>query len=190
MTDLEAANRALGFLGVAPIGALADDTIAARTMNRMLPSTKRAVLSEFAWSFALKMEPLVASTAPPPPGFSVTFDVPADAVNVVQVYRGARIHLHKLHYIVQDGVICANEAAASVEYTYANEDLTTWSAAACEALCLRLASDAAPVLVGGQGVGFNLLEKYQLIVTNARVRSTGTENLAPEQSTHYIDSRD
>ena len=47
MTDLEAANRALVLIGVAPIGALSDASQPARTMRRMLDGTKRVVLSEF-----------------------------------------------------------------------------------------------------------------------------------------------
>jgi len=197
MTDLECANRALHMLGVAPIGSLTDDTQAARVMNGMLPLTKRAVLSEFAWSFALRLDELAESTVPAPPGFSFTFDIPSDVENIIQVYRGrvtiedrnVRTHLVKLNYIVQGNIICTNERQCSVEYTYANTDLLSWSAAACEALAVRLASDTAAALTGGQENGMTLLQKYQYMAQNAVGRSAAQEDIAPQLNTHYVDSR-
>lgn len=197
MTDLECANRALNMLGVAPVGSLTDDTQSARVMNAMLPLTKKAVLSEFAWSFALKLAVLNKSPVAAPPGFSVTFTMPSDAENIIQVYRGKltlnegnwRTHLIKLNFIIQNGVICTNEEDCSVEYTYSNLTLSSWSAAACEALAVRLASDAAAALTGGQSNGTVLLQKYQYMAQNAVGRSATAEDIAQVLNTHYIDSR-
>ena len=47
MTDLEAANRALILIGVAPVGSMSDASQPARTMQRLMDGTKRVVLSEF-----------------------------------------------------------------------------------------------------------------------------------------------
>lgn len=198
MTDLEAANKALVLLGVAPVGSLSDDTVAARTMNRMIEPAKLAVLSEFAWSFALRLAALAATAGTPPPGWSHTFGIPGDVENILQVYRGrvtyedgrhVRTHLVKLNFIVAGGVICTNEADCSLEYTYKNINISSWSDAAVEALVTRLASDCAAALTGGQQNGMALLQKYQYLVANARARSAVTEDIAPMLNTHYIDSR-
>lgn len=198
MTDLECANRALVMLGVAPIGGLGDSTQAARTMSMMLPMSKTAVLSEFAWSFALTMDALVESFDAPPPGFAFTFPIPNSSVKVIQVYRGAlsvdelgdrKTHLVKLNFIVQNGLICTNEPKCSVEYTYNNQELETWSAAASEALSVRLASDCASALTGGQQNGMSLLQKYQYMIASAVSSSATDEDLSNILSTHYIESR-
>lgn len=49
MTDLEAANRALTLLGVAPIGSLSEATQAARVISRLLGETKKAVFADYPW---------------------------------------------------------------------------------------------------------------------------------------------
>lgn len=197
MTDLECANRALNMLGVAPIGSMYDDTQAARIISGILPLSKKAVLSEFAWSFALKLITLNQVIAALPPGFSVTFSIPSDVENIIQVYRGRltieelsrRTSLVKLNYIVQNNVICTNEKDCSLEYTYSNMDLPSWSSAASEALAVRLASDAAAALTGGLQNGITLLQKYQYMAQNAVGRSAAQEDIAPALNTHYIDSR-
>ena len=198
MTDLEAANKALVLLGVAPVGSLNDDTQAARTVSRMIGPAKQAVLSEFAWSFALRLAALSPAGGTPPPGWSYSFTMPAGAENIIQVYRGrvtyedgrhVRTHLTKLNFIVQGGLICTNEADCSVEYTYQNTSIETWSDAAVEAFVTRLASDCAAMLTGGQQNGMALLQKYQYLIGNARGRSAATEDIAPALNTHYIDVR-
>ena len=198
MTDLEAANKALTLLGVSPIGSLSDDTQAARTVSRMIEPAKRAVLSEFAWSFALRLSALARSAAAPPPGFAYAFTRPAGAENVLQVYRGhvslasgrhTRTHLVKLNFIEQNGMICANETDCSAEYTYLNTGLASWSGAAVEAYVTRLAADCAAALTGGLSAGMTLLQKYQYLIGSARGRSAAAEDLAPILDTHYIDVR-
>lgn len=198
MTDLEAANKALILLGVNQIGSLNDATAAARTVSRAMASAKLAVLSEFAWSFALKMVNLARSNAPPPPGFAYSFAVPADCENVIQAYRGVvfgESHARpaaapvKIHFVLQNGVIAANETPAALEYTYRNTNIASWSDAAAEALAARLAADCAAALAGGQQTGQVLLQRYQYLISNARQKSAAAENLPAPPATHYIDSR-
>jgi hypothetical protein len=189
MTELEAANKALALLGVAPIESLDRDIQAARTINMIFGTTKMAVLAEFAWSFALRLEPLEAlPDIPPPPGWSHNFAYPADAAALYQVYGDRPGGMTKINYIVQNGVISANEARCNAEYTVM-PDFEDWPALAAEAFVVRLASDAAPTLAGSPQLSMSLLEKYQLMATLARTNSLNEEFVPAPKSTHYLDVR-
>jgi hypothetical protein len=185
MTELEAANKALTLLGVAPIDDLGEDIQAARVMNGLMESVRRAVLSEFPWSFALRLQPLIQSAEPAPPGWFYTFVYPDASAALYQVYDG---RMTKIHYIVQDGVICTNRPAANVEYTVM-VPLESWPNLAAEAFVARLASDAAASLAGSPQFSASLLEKYAALVSLAKTNSMNEEYVPHKRPTYYIDVR-
>lgn len=192
MTDLEAANRALILLGVAPVGSLSDTTQAARVMNGLITLTKRAVLSDFAWPFALRLRTLAESTEAAPPGWSHTWVYPGGVACLYQVYEST--HRMKVPFIVVQGasgtsVICTNERGVSVEYTELVENLALWRGGAAEAFVNRLASDAAVALTGsGENAGA-FLQKYSLLLAAARAGAVNEEHVPQQRATHYIDVR-
>jgi hypothetical protein len=190
MTDIEAANKALALLGVAPVVALTADTQAARTMNRLIEPAKRAVLSEFAWSFALRLARLSASAAEPPDGWKFSFAYPSGAAALYRVYYAEDGEFMKIPFIVQNGVINTNRRPAAAEYTALDLALPAWSDSAAEALTARLASDAAVTLTGSQQMSVSLLEKYSLLINIARANSVHTEYGRQPRPTHYIDVRE
>jgi hypothetical protein len=185
MTELEAANKALTLLGVATISDLSEDIQAARVMSGLMETCARAVLSEFAWSFALRLRPLVPSDQDAPPGWRYTFEYPDGAAALYQVY-GDR--MTKIEYIMQDGLICANHPAANVEYTVMIP-IESWPELAADAFATRLASDAATTLVGGMQASNALLEKYGFLVSLARANSLNEENAPRARSSRYLDVR-
>ena len=194
MTDLEAANKALILLGVAPVGSLSDNTQAARTMNGLIVTTKQAVLSDFAWSFALRLQPLVeiTNTETPPPGWSYTWTYPGNAACLYQVYESS--HKMKVPFIVVDGttspnVICTNEKGVNVEYTEMVTNLAQWRDGAAEAFVNRLAADAAVALKGSQDMAMGFLQKYSLLLSTARANSVNEEHILQKRATDYIDVR-
>ena len=194
MTDLEAANRALYFLGVAPIGSLDDNTQAARTMKGLIELTKKTVLSDFAWPFALRLQPLVeiTSTETPPPGWSYTWAYPSNAACLYQVYEAT--HKMKVSFIVVEGssapsVICTNDRDVNVEFTESVMSLSLWRDSAAEAFVNRLASDAAVTLTGSQEKAMGYLEKYNMLIMNARNNSVNEEHVPQKRATLYIDVR-
>jgi hypothetical protein len=186
MTELEAANKALAALGVAPIGGLSDDTEAARTMGRLIVPARLAVLSEFAWSFALRLRPLEPSNQTVPPGWLYAFGYPEGAAALYQVYAG---NMSKINYIVSDGVIFTNYRECAAEYTDIGVQLTDWPHLAAEALAARLASDAAVTLTGNPGMSSAMLEKYGLLLSFAKTNSLNEEFVPRPRATDYIDVR-
>jgi hypothetical protein len=186
MTELEAANKALAVLGAAPIGVLEDCTEAARTMSRLMESTRRAVLSEFAWPFALRLRPLVPSGQTVPPGWLYAFAYPAEAAALYQVYTGS---MSKIAYIVQDGAIFTSQPECAAEYTNIGVPLADWPHLAAEALVARLASDAAMMLTGNPAMATAMLEKYGLLLQFAKTNSLNEEFIPRAESTDYKDVR-
>jgi hypothetical protein len=187
MTELEAANKALILLGVAAISGLAENIQAARVMSGLMESTRRAVLSEFPWSFALRLGPLAPSAESAPPGWLYAFEYPAGAAALYQVY-GRDYSNGKIRYITQDGLICTLEQGANAEYT-AMVDLGQWPNQAAEAFANRLASDAATSLTGSPQLAMTLLQKYQLLASMAKGNSMNDEYSPQRKQTHYIDAR-
>jgi hypothetical protein len=185
MTDLDVVNRALVLMGVEQIGALTDNGKAARTMSALLPECKKVVLNEFPWSFAMRIEPLVATSGYVPPGYSMIFNYPAGALSIYRVYardgyRGVA------EFRVIDGKIAANIHAGTVEYTGYVDSVDVWPRQIAEALCTRLSSDGALTLTGDQRLASGLFEKYMSLAQHAAQTSVVEENIPPLRATDYI----
>ena len=187
MTDLEAANRALVLIGVAPVGSLADYSQAARTMAALLPETKKVVLNEFPWSFALRIEPLTPASGSVA-GYEHVYAYPADALNVQRVYDATRFR-GLAEYRVAGGVIATHIDGGTVEYTAFVEDLDIWPRQVQECLCTRLASDAAMSLTGSPQMMTAMLEKYMALARTAAQGSIVEENVPLMRASDYISVR-
>ena len=186
--DLYTVNRALAFLGVAAIGSLADSSPAARVMAALLPDTKKVVLNEFPWSFALRIEPLVASSAAPPAGYLHAFAYPEKALNVQRVY-GASGFRGLAEFRVAGKVIGANIESGTVEYTADVSDLNEWPRQILECLATRLASDAAMSLSGTPQLASAMFEKYTVLARMAAQTSVVEENVPLMRASEYVDVR-
>ena len=189
MTDLEVVNRALTLIAVEPIGSLSDNGKVARTMNALLPGTKRIVLNEFPWSFATRIEPLVPSAVTPPAGYSHAYAYPTDALSVHRVYSNADFRGIAEYRVLQSGsvnYIAANVSAGSVEYTAYVESVDLWPMQVTECLATRLASDAAAALTGSPQLASAMLEKYVMLARSAAQTSVVEENVPPARATDYV----
>ena len=192
MTDLEVANRALTLIGVEPIGSLADNGKAARTLNALLPGTKRIVLGEFPWSFATRILPLAPSGELPPPGYAKTFLYPPDALSVHRVYGSSDFRGVAEFRVLQSGTsnfIAANVQDGSVEFTARIDNVDLWPMPIVECLATRLASDAATALTGSPQLASALLEKYGMLASGAAQTSVVEENIPPLRATDYVLAR-
>ena len=186
MLHLEAANKALTLLGVAPIASLDSDVQAARTMKNLFPSVERAVLSDFPWSFALRLSKLESrSGAVLPSGWQYAFRYPYKAIVLYQVYLN---NMEKIHYIVENNVVFTNDPDPFAEYTV-KIDFKRWPNQVAEAFTARLASDAAVTLTGSPQLASAMLDKYGILFSFAKSASLNEENIPHKKSTHYLDVR-
>ena len=184
MTDLDAANRALVMLGVEPIGSLADRNKAARVMNGLLPETKKAVLNEFPWDYALRIEPLTPKTGVTVKGYTNVFQFPTDALSVQRVY-GNDGFKGTVDYRIVGGNIGANISSGTVEYVAWVENLNDWPRHVQECLVTRLASDAAISLTGDGNLMQAMLQKYMTLAGHAAEISVTEENVANMRKAEY-----
>lgn len=193
VTDLQAANRALTMIGVEPLGALSDQSKAARIINSLITDVKDIVLAEFPWSFAARMEALAPSSAPPPPGtpkYTSMFAYPAAAVNVFRVFDDREDSISfSVAEVGGTAYIAAHSAKANVEYTVRINNLNLWRGDVAECLVTRLAHDAAYMLTANQNLSSSLFEKYAMQVQAAKANSVVEENRAQMDENHYVDVR-
>ncbi len=195
MTDKIVVNRALNLLGVNPIATLDDATKAARIMKGLLTETKKVVLNEFPWAFAMRIEPLVPKGAGSG-GYAYRFaypekvvsGVPVRALAVYRVYSDTDFRGVAEFRVIGDDIL-ANIATGSVEYIDYVEDVSKWPVQVMECLVHRLASDAAVQLTGSAQLMSGLLEKYMMLARAASQTSVVEENVPPLRATDYIDAR-
>jgi hypothetical protein len=188
MTGLEAANKALTLLGVAPVAALDADVEAARVMNRIFATSKLSVLAEFPWSFALRLDELTpAPAADIPIGWRYAWVYPPGAAALYRVFSRGRTE--KIDYATANGFVFTMEPEAWAEYTDAESPVDGWPALASEAFVARLASNAAPALAGSPQLAAELLRQYTGLVEIAKGNSVNDERITKPKVTHYVDVR-
>ena len=191
MTDLQAANKALTLIGVEPVGSLADNSKAARTVNSLISSVKDIVLGEFPWSFAARMEPLAPAPSGviPPRGYSYAFGYPAAAVNVFRVFM-SRYRIDSIPFTVAEiggaNYVATNFEACDVEYTIRIDGLHLWRSGVAECFVTRLAHDAAYTLTSDQNITMALFEKYAMQVQAARANSVVEEKRPQAEALDYV----
>ena len=187
MSDIEIVNRALILLGAEPIGSLDDHNKTARVMSGLLPQTKRTVLNEFPFTFALRIEPLTRASGSIS-GYSYVFSKPSNALNVSRVY-GSDTFKGTSEFRVVGNLIGANISSGSVEYTAYVDDVSSWPQHIQECLATRLASDAATSLTGQPQLAVSLLQKYMALANHAAQTSVNEENISPVRSSDYVSGR-
>lgn len=191
MTDLDIVNKALLLIGVEPIGSLKDHSKTARVMSALLPETKRVVLNEFPWTFALRIVPLTKKTGVTVSGYEYFYSFPSDALNVQRVYNDTG-YRGIAEYRVVNNTIATHIASGSLEYTAYVDDVTQWPAQVLECLVNRLASDAATSLTGQPQLATALLQKYMTLASHAAQVSVTEENIPPMRAAdhnHYVQAR-
>ena len=183
MTELEAANRALTFIGVEPIGSLSDNGKPARIMNALLPLTKKTVLLEFPWAFATQFAALSYAG-----GYSRMFAVPSGALAIRRVYSDTDFK-GAAEYIRVGNSIATNISSGTVEYTMDVPNLADWPAHVAECLATRLASDAAMALTGNPNLASAMMQKYMTLAQEAAQVNVVQGRVPPRRATQYIDAR-
>lgn len=89
-SDLDVVNGALTLLGVAPISAIGEDSVAGGLAQSTYASIRDEVIASHPWGFATKRVKLVALPDPDPgSGYDRRLQLPADYLRVIQVIDSA-----------------------------------------------------------------------------------------------------
>lgn len=83
LTDIQLASRALVRIGARPITAFDDATAEAEVAAALYSSTRDALLSDYAWSFATAQAELTQLADPPMADFGYAYALPSDLLRVL-----------------------------------------------------------------------------------------------------------
>lgn len=151
-------NLAISWVAGKRITSLDDDqsTEAILCRENYDPSRK-AVLEEREWTFALKRIVLNPMVDTPPFGFSKQFKLPADCLKVVSCQDA---NLNDVEYVIEEDLILSDEAAAYIRYTFDLTNTTKFSQLFTEALAAHIASKIALPLSKNRSLMADMLAKY------------------------------
>lgn len=195
MTKLEIINLALIRIGESPVTSLDEGSTAARTADLLYDASRRAILRDSDWNFAVKdvlLTPVDTDEAP------AVFAVPADCLRVMRVYDKAKFNtkysntkspeFHGMWESASD--ISAQYSRCTKEwfkvqgdklYTYARtplcvyvrdeEDASKFDAKFAEALTYKLAGELAMPVRQSESLTASMLNAYQNVVATAATES-------------------
>ena len=185
MTNLEATNRALTFLGVPPIRELAEQTHTGRTVNRQFELTRLSVLSEYPWSFAIRFTRLNRlAVQPDDKDWMMAFSWPTGAVAIWDVFFSLNNSI-RAKFLTESRLIYANRDGVSAEYSV-DTPFLNWDDAAQEAFTYRLAADVAATLNRNEELSQAMMQKYIMFGTLAKRNTRNERNLDMIASGSYL----
>jgi hypothetical protein len=151
-------NLAITWVAGNRITSLADDqsTEAILCRENYDPS-RRAVLEEREWTFALKRTVLNPLVGTPAFGFARMFKLPADCLKVVSC-QDAR--LNDVNYVIEDGNILSDEQSVYIRYTYDLDNTNKFSELFTDALAAHIASKIALPLSKNRSLMGDMLTLY------------------------------
>lgn len=143
--EVQICNLALTWLGQNLINNLADSQNEAKIMNANYPLSRDKVLSEHAWSFALRREVLAPVAAAPEFGAGNKFTIPSDVLRVWRVYRPSADaqtrNLQNARWVKEGGFIIAYEAQVWAHFIFRQTNTSLYPLPFAHAVAAKLAAD-------------------------------------------------
>lgn len=135
-SKVEIANLALMALGANPISSFNEDSKESILINNIWAITRRSLLRQNIWNFAVRRASLPRISAPPHHQYSYAFQLPNDFI------RFAQAHTNFNYRIENDKLLC-NEESINVSYVADIQDTTFWSPDFTELFASKLAAELA-----------------------------------------------
>jgi hypothetical protein len=173
-TDVDVINNALDRIGTDPITSRAQNTSAAKWMNRRFDNLRDAELCK-RWRFAITRVELTASvTVPVGTLYTVQYDLPSDCLQMVQVsewyfpsmtdYRTGP----EAPFVREGRALLTNEPSPLfLRYVKQVTDPTDWDPWFIECLGARLAYEGCERVTGSSGKKQDLLRDYRMVLDEA-----------------------
>ena len=139
-------NLALDLLSAGTVNDTETPTTATESLlNRWYDQSRRKVLREHPWNFAIKRQELAASATAPAFGYSAAFPVPADFVRLLRLDSSDGQSLGHTEYEVENGSILINTDATSLRliYIYDITDVTKFDPMFVDLLAYEVALSVA-----------------------------------------------
>jgi hypothetical protein len=153
-------NKALLLCGASPITALSDDTVNARTLNTIYDITRKNILIEGRWTFALTRATVTANTvaslvAWEYPHEDYVYDRPTDALRVWETSDKYASWREEGDYII------TNVSITGLLYTWDIEDESKFRQKFVDAFVDLLAYEISFQLLNSAPKAEQFLNKYQ-----------------------------
>jgi hypothetical protein len=186
-------NLALSRFGGGKINSLDDDSELARLLSINYDNCLESVLRAYPWNFARKIDTL-ALTDDTTPGYNYVYQYPVNCANVLKIYSegNSRIQEKEDYKIISNGnekFIATDVENAYIEYTYLVTMATIYDATFVKALSYLLASETCNALTGNSNKAQEMMQKYQMTLSEAQMMGGVESNNKFERPTRYIDGR-
>lgn len=114
-------------------------------LNRWYEQSRKKVLREHPWNFALKRAILASDSETPVFGYSKQFSVPADFIRLADVFNDENTSIAKGLYVVENRKILVNADGTSlrIRYVYDYTDVATMDALFVDVVALEIALSVA-----------------------------------------------
>jgi len=112
-SSIDIASNALVLIGDNPISSFDDPGAGAQVASNLYPETKKRLLSEHPWSFALKQQRLNKLSQDPDvlTGFTNAFQLPTDLIRIWNIQSHSQ-------YILIGNLLYSNETEILATYVY------------------------------------------------------------------------
>ena len=171
-SQVEIANYAIIQLGATPISSLEEDSNEAKVIKAIWDQTRRDLLRDHAWNFAIKRANLAQSTTPPGHDYTYRHALPSDLLFAVQVFDTD-------DYKIEGKFVVSNSPNISLKYVSDIKDVNEFSSDFCTVLSLRIAADIAYSITKSETLSQKIEQVYQMRLSKAKWADT-TEDITDD----------
>ncbi len=140
---------------------------AAKLAAQFYDDTRREVLSETVWDFAIKRA-LISASAAPAFGWGFSYELPSDFIRIATI-GDEENPLTQDDYIIENGfILCDEEAPLKLRYVYDLEDIAKFSPKFLIAFVKKLSSYLAAALTGSLNMAAGMGELASDDISNAK----------------------
>ena len=166
--------------------------------RRVFANTRDAVLRDFHWPFATKIQALGLVEEDPNSEWAYSYRTPSDCLNVRRILSGIRNDSrqsrvpYRIGQDVQGELIFTDKEDAELEYTTRITDVVRFPADFVNALALRVAAYIAPKLTAGDPfkLGERALQLYLREISNAQANAANEEQAEEPVESEFIRGRE
>lgn len=167
-SEVSIVNVALSRLGEQPIASLGDDSIAARTANRIYATERDSLLRAHPWNFAIKRSALGLLAGTPAYAWSYQYELPNDCLRVLAMNDDEECGDPGDVFKVEGRMLLTNEGTASIRYVAQITDTSQFDSLFVDCLAQKLAAELADPLTGSTTRADEHMKKYLLKLQDAQ----------------------
>ena len=171
-SEVDICNLALTWLGANPIISLDDPQTEAKVAKATYPYVRDEVLSESAWTFAIRRNSLPKLADAPHHYFANAYQLPSDCLRVLtlNVYQRGQV---QPEYAVEGGMLLTDEGKADIVYLARVVDPAEYPPQFVMALAYKLASAMAVPIAHDANLMAAFEQQYQV----AKRKAVATDNI-------------